>query len=156
MKTLYVLFDQDCGLCCRLSEWLGRQPAHVAIQAYPLQAPDLGMRFPGIERLRPEEDLVAVSDEGDVWRGSRAWIVCLWALKEFRPWAKRFESPAWAPLAKRMFVLVSKNRRGISRWLFGSQTEEPRLLRALESVPDPCLGGGCRMPQGARLGKEGV
>ncbi len=133
MKTLNVLYDGKCGLCTRMRVWIEQQPAYVAIRFIPLQAYDLEERFPGIGAFHPDQELVVVSDEGEVWQGERAWILCLWALKEYREWAQRLARPALLPLARRACLLISQSRHGISRLLWqrpdkdlGRYTREPR------------------------------
>ena len=56
-----------------------------------------------------------MSDEGDVYRGSHAWIVCLWALKDYREWSFRFAQPALLPLARGIVEWVSTRRHRLSR-----------------------------------------
>ena len=68
MKSLYVLFDAECALCQRCRQWLARQPAFIRLIFIPLQTPDLSQRFPGIEALKPAEQLLVVSDAGAVYR----------------------------------------------------------------------------------------
>ena len=74
--------------------WLAQQPAFVPLVFLPLQAPDLPQRFPGLERLHPEKEIVVFSDSGDVWQGGAAWVMCLWALREYREWSQRLAHPA--------------------------------------------------------------
>ena len=64
MKCLYVLFDAECAMCVRCREWLSRQPAFVPLHFIPLQSPDLPRFFPGINVLKPNEQLLVVGDNG--------------------------------------------------------------------------------------------
>lgn len=116
MKQLYVLYDAECAMCRRCRVWLGRQPAFVPLIFVPLQSPELACRFPGIEGLNPSAQLLVVSDDGDVWRGERAWVTVLWALREFREWSQRLANPLLLPFARRACELVSENRSVLSRW----------------------------------------
>lgn len=81
------------------------------------------------------QELVVVTDTGEVWIGDRAWIICLWALREFRDWARRLSSPALLPLARQAFVAFSSNRSGLSR-LLGLRSEA-ELQQALRRIPVP-------------------
>ena len=85
--------------------WLGRQPAYVRLQlvAASEAARDL---FPAL----PPGELAVVSDSGDVWIGDRAWIVVLWALREYRGWATKLSSPLLLPMARQAFAAISRNR----------------------------------------------
>ena len=133
MKKLYVLYDGECALCRRVRGWLDRQPAFVPLAYIPLQSPEVTCRFPGIERYHPEEQLIVVSDAGELWRGESAWITELWALREYREWAQRLAHPALRPFARRACALISENRHGLSRWLRGATHDE--LHQTLAAQP---------------------
>jgi predicted DCC family thiol-disulfide oxidoreductase YuxK len=134
MKRLYILYDSECELCRRCRIWLGRQPAYVPLVFMPLQSPEAGCRFPGLEKLHPEREMVVIGDTGEVWQGGAAWVMCLWALREFREWSLRLGHPALLPLARRLCEVVSANRYKISRWLRASQGLED-LRRNLNLYP---------------------
>ena len=120
MKRLYVLFDQECGLCLACGRWLARQEAFIELAFIPLQSPDIPRRFPGLREwpgLDLREKLVVVSDEGAVYQGQYAWIMCLFALRDYREWAQRLADPALLPFAKQVCELVSRNRLAITQFL---------------------------------------
>ena len=136
METLYVVYDDRCGLCTQLKEWLGRQPAYVRLQlvASSEAARD---RFPSL----PPGELAVVSDSGETWLGDRAWIMVLWALRDYRSWAAKLASPLLLPMARQAFAAISRNRSAFSRWLglYG----ETELRANLSQVPiPPCEIGG--------------
>lgn len=146
MKSLHVLYDGRCELCRRCRGWLGRQPVYVPLSFIPLQSPEAAIRFPRIGRFHPEERLVVISDEGDVWRGDAAWIMCLWALRDFREWSQRFANPMLRPFARQVCEIVSENRHAISRWLANDSVE--RLGERLAAIPrEECADGGYRKPR---------
>ncbi len=132
MKTLYVLYDDDCALCRRCRRWLDAQPAFIELRFLPLGAAETACRFPGIEQFHPREQLLVVSDEGAVYQGSYAWIMCLYALREYREWSQRLASPLLLPWAQRVCELVSENRLSLSAWLRG--LDDTRLSEQLTSA----------------------
>ncbi|MES2571210.1 MAG: DUF393 domain-containing protein [Verrucomicrobiota bacterium] len=143
MKTLYVLYDGKCALCRRLRGWLGQQMAYVPLSFIPFQAPDLDRRFPGILREHPEEELLVISDEGEFWRGAQAWILCLWALREYREWAQRLAHPVLLPFARRACALIAENRYSLSSWFNEGNTKD--LEQKLAALSEPCANTGyCR------------
>ena len=144
MKRLYVLYDGRCALCRRCRGWLGQQAVFVPLAFIPLQSPETAVRFPGIEEFQPEERLVVISDAGDVWRGDGAWIMCLWALREYREWSLRLANPLLRPFARQACELISENRHAISRWF--CRESIARLRERLAAVPvDACMSDGyCR------------
>ena len=145
MKTLTLLYDKQCEMCRRLRTWLATQPAYVTLRFIPLQSPEVAAHFPGIEKYRPAERLVVISDTGDLWRGEAAWITILWALREYREWAPRLAHPALRPLARQACALISRNRHNLSRWFLHAGHEEIRNRLASEPAP-VCGSKTCQPP----------
>jgi hypothetical protein len=83
-----------------------------------LQSDEAQRRFPGIDGLKPEKQLLVISDEGAVYRGAHAWIMCFWALENYREHGQRLAHPALLPLAKLVCELLSRNRFFLSDVLF--------------------------------------
>jgi predicted DCC family thiol-disulfide oxidoreductase YuxK len=124
MKQLYVLFDGECALCRRCREWLTRQPAFIHLRFIPLQSPAAAQKFPGLDLRNANEQLVVVSDEGAVYKGPQAWIMCLYALREYREASVRLAHPALLPWARRFCELISQNRLLLSRWFFKANAQD--------------------------------
>ena len=133
MKTLYVLYDSRCGLCTEVRDWLREQPAHVELSLLASNSEYARRRFPDL----PSEELAVVSDDGRVWLGDNAFIVCLWALQEYRHWARRLASPIVRPMARQAFEAVSNNRKGVSS-LLGLKSEVELKKRLSEVTITPC------------------
>jgi hypothetical protein len=100
-----------------------KQAAFVPLVFIPLQSPEVQKRFPGIDALKPKEQLLVISDEGAVYRGARAWITCLWALRKYREHAQRLAHPVLLPLAQLVCELLSRNRFYLSDVLFRQDVE---------------------------------
>lgn len=113
MKTLYVLYDGHCEFCRRCRGWLGQQAAFVTLAFIPFQSPEVTTRFPGIDQFHPEERLTVISDRGEIWRGDGAWIMCLWALRDYREWSVR-ESTAAAICAASVRAHFGESLRNIA------------------------------------------
>jgi predicted DCC family thiol-disulfide oxidoreductase YuxK len=143
MKRLFVLYDQECPLCqhCRL--WLSQQRAYIPLSFIPLQSPEVAPHFPGLnewEHLDLREKLVVISDEGAVYQGQYAWIMCLYALRDYREWSLRLAHPALLPFARRVCEWVSRNRLAISRFLREPAEELSRKFATLPPVACPASG----------------
>ena len=123
MKCLYILFDGDCELCMRCRHWLMQQPAFVPLVFIAFQSDEAQRRFRGIDALVPGEQLLVISDEGAVYRGAHAWIMCLWALENYREHAQRVAHPVLLPLAKAVSELLSRNRFFLSDALFRQEPQ---------------------------------
>lgn len=116
--ALTVLYDPDCPLCVRCWKWFAAQPKIVPVSFVPQGTADAGQRFPALH-VGPNqsvEELIVVSRDGKVYRNDSAWIMCLYALREYRPLAFRLSHPALRPLARRAYHVVSNNRLWLSRW----------------------------------------
>src|SRR4051794_33366661 len=110
MHRLTVLYDAKCSFCRRCCWWLGSRRAFLELQFVPAGSPESHQRFPTLRQAIPPEELIAVDDEGGVYRGAEAWIICLYALEEYRDWSARLASPALRPFARAAFELVSRKR----------------------------------------------
>jgi predicted DCC family thiol-disulfide oxidoreductase YuxK len=141
MRRLYILYDARCGLCTWARRWLARQPAFLDLTFIPAGSDQALRLFPGLTRPGQVEELVVISDDGAVYRDSRAWIMSLYALDEYREWALRLAHPLLLPLARQAFALISRQRRRISRWLdLASEVEIAETLRHV-SAPACAIGG---------------
>ena len=122
---------------CSLSQ-LAEEPAGLRAALFHRVA--VGRRFPGIDALKPNEQLLVISDEGSVYRGAHAWIMCLWALRKYREHAQRLASPTLLPFAQIVCELLSRNRFHLSEALF-----RQRQLRAagLLAGRNRCRKGSC-------------
>ncbi|MEU0055904.1 DCC1-like thiol-disulfide oxidoreductase family protein [Streptomyces sp. NPDC006334] len=114
VRRLTVLYDAHCALCSFVRDWLARQPQLVPLDLVPAASPEAGARFPWLDHRATLEEITVVGDGGQVYRGSAAWIVTLWALREHRPLAHRLSTPAGAKLAKGA-VLAAAKWRGARR-----------------------------------------
>lgn len=113
ISSFTILYDAECGLCTSTKDWISRQAPLVGLQFVATGSPEARKRFP---QLRAGE-LAVVSNTGQVWLGDHAWIVCLWALREYRNLALRLTSPLLSLLAREAFAVVSKNRLVVSSML---------------------------------------
>jgi predicted DCC family thiol-disulfide oxidoreductase YuxK len=139
MRRLTILYDARCGLCSWARRWARRQPAFVELIFLAADSPEARRRFPGLAHEGEAEELVVISDEGGVYRGDDAWIMCLYALEDFREWSLRLASPALRPLARAAFALVTRSRRSISRRL--GLAPDAELIDTLALVDAPA----CRL-----------
>ena len=131
MKTLYVIYDAHCGLCTEVQDWLRAQPSYPELRLMASDSDDARRMFPSL----PAGELAVVDDAGRVWLGDRAFIVCLWALHEFRGWARRLATPLLRPLARQGFEAVSRNRQSVSAFLL--LKSEAKLKKRLKEVQIP-------------------
>ncbi|WP_031024552.1 thiol-disulfide oxidoreductase DCC family protein [Streptomyces sp. NRRL WC-3725] len=115
VRGLTVLYDAECALCAHLRDWLARQPRLVRLELLPAGSAEARSRFPGLDHAASLDEVTVVGDSGQVYRGSRAWIVVLWALREHRPLAHKLAGPAGAGLARGAVLAAAKWREAQGR-----------------------------------------
>jgi predicted DCC family thiol-disulfide oxidoreductase YuxK len=122
MQTLTVLYDARCNLCSHIRSWLETQPAYVTLDFVPAGSDEARRRFPQLDHATTAQELTVVSDAGDVYLEANAWIMCLWALRDYRAWSLRMSTPELLPLARRIVLWVALNR-----FRFGTRTLDDLL-----------------------------
>jgi len=136
VRALTVLYDARCGLCSAARRWLEAEPQIVPLELLPADSEEALRRYPTLAAPEPEE-LVVISDEGQVYLNDRAWIMVFYALEEYREWSYRLAHPLLMPLARKAYAAIAKNRYAISRWLQSGHAEE--VATELRRVPlEPC------------------
>jgi predicted DCC family thiol-disulfide oxidoreductase YuxK len=107
---LTVLYDGRCALCRRARTWLAKQPKYVSMAFVEAGSEQARRCFPGLDAGLTLEELTVVGSRGEVYRGSKAWVMCLWALRRYRSAALRLAAPGMEPMARRLVAWVSRNR----------------------------------------------
>ena len=106
MERLTVLYDGSCAFCHRCRDWLADQRAYLPLEFLAIQSPQVGRRFHGVadtvEGDAPKE-LIVISNKGGVYRGSDAFLMCLYALEEYRELSIALADPMLKPMARRAF-----------------------------------------------------
>jgi predicted DCC family thiol-disulfide oxidoreductase YuxK len=137
MNSLTILYDARCTLCTHVRSWLETQPTYLELVFLPAGSTEACQRFPQLNHAATLDELTVVSDEGAVYSGANAWVICLWALQGYRAWALRLSSPELLPLARRVVLWVAQNR-----FRFGSRSLEQALSDRQAPAVD-CTDGTC-------------
>jgi predicted DCC family thiol-disulfide oxidoreductase YuxK len=121
-----ILYDGDCGLCTRTKQWIMQQTPLVKIEMIDAGSAEAKSRFFGLR----QGELAVIGNTGEVWLGNQAWLVCLWALRDYRALSLRLKSPLLLSLARQAFDVVSRNRSALSEFLnLRSEREMEQRLR---------------------------
>ena len=132
VTSITILYDAACGLCTWAKDWMQKQPPLVRLAFLASGSAEARLAFPQI----PARELAVVADTGEVWLGSRAWMVCLWALRDYRGLAFRLTSPALSLMSREAFMAVSRNRRALSGLLrLRNEREMEQQLRKTLALP---------------------
>src|SRR5688500_8276810 len=95
VRRLTVLYDEHCGVCREARAWLEKQPKLVPLEFVAAGSPLARSRFPALNVVDTLNRLTVVADERAVYRSTRAWLIVLWALRD---WRERSFTFAWAPV----------------------------------------------------------
>ncbi|MFE7354192.1 thiol-disulfide oxidoreductase DCC family protein [Streptomyces sp. NPDC057543] len=110
VERLTVLYDAQCSLCVHLRQWLLKQRQLVPLDLVPAASEEARRRFPGLDHAGTLEEITVIGDGGQIYRGTDAWIVCLWALAEHRPRSHWLTTPAGRPFARATVLAAAKYR----------------------------------------------
>ncbi|MCX4788832.1 MULTISPECIES: thiol-disulfide oxidoreductase DCC family protein [unclassified Streptomyces] len=110
VERLTVLYDAQCSLCVHLRQWLLKQRQLVPLDLVPAASEEARRRFPGLDHTGTLEEITVIGDGGQIYRGTDAWIVCLWALAEHRPRSHWLTTPAGRPFARATVLAAAKYR----------------------------------------------
>ena len=144
MNALTVFYDPKCGMCRSFRQWMLGQWSYCRLEFVPYNSGVARRLLPEIVNIDAGREIVVMNDEGDIWQGPEAWVVCLWVLKKWRGWATRMASPALLPLAAKACHLISDNRLTLSKLLALKADEE---VAAGCDEPFPCESGACAVPE---------
>ena len=126
VTSITIVYDAACGLCTCVKSWIEQQASLVRIGFVPSGSSEARKRFPQL----PAGELAVVAGTGEVWLGNHAWIVCLWALRDYRDLAFRLTGPLLLMMAREAFVVLSTNRAALSSMLhLRSERELEQQLR---------------------------
>lgn len=114
MQRLTILFDPSCNFCRRCVEWLREQPAHLELEFLPGDSDLASSRFPELDPTRLKTELTVVDDMGGVYLGDDAYLICLYALQEYRGWSIRLSSPINRPFVRTALGAVTRHRHTLS------------------------------------------
>lgn len=140
VQHLTVLYDPTCGFCVRCRQWLDKQPKLIAMRFVPQGSSKQQTLYPDLQYVtdaqgRPEE-LIVIDDQGKVYRDDKAWVMCFYALRQYRSLSMRLARPGMAGLARRAYAAISTNRRAISSLLGMKGDDDLRAeLQADPEVP---------------------
>lgn len=118
-RRLTVVYDDQCELCRRCSDWLATQPAHVELRFLASSDPEVYDTYGDLPWFRIE--LMVVTDQGVAWVGPQAFIMCLWATLRWHDMSFKLSSRSLTPLAERFFHALSANRSVVSGLLTPQQ-----------------------------------
>lgn len=137
MKRLTILYDERCALCRRARDWLARQRAFVRLELVPAGGAEARRRYPSLSSEEMLEQLTVVADEHAVYRGHKAWLLCLWALEDYRAWSLRLAGGGTGHLARRAIDALSIHRYRLSDVLTGRTSPTDYLLGASSETRRP-------------------
>ncbi|MGH8891649.1 MAG: thiol-disulfide oxidoreductase DCC family protein [Acidothermaceae bacterium] len=116
MNALTVLYDPACPTCSRARRWLESRPQLVRLDFVAAGSAEARSAFPELDHARTLNEITAISDDGEVFVDGQAWVVCLWALRDYRRVSALMATPALNPLARKVITSVSKRVAAQRAW----------------------------------------
>jgi len=135
MNKLFILYDAQNEFALRCRHWLGDNPSFLPLEFIPFQSPELLAKIPGVEAYKSSHHLLVVSNEGAVYAGPQAFIMCLYALEKYRDWAGRLSTPELLPFAAGALDIFAAHGGTIPRWLDDLDDAELAELLRLNQTP---------------------
>lgn len=127
-----VLYDAGCPVCRRARRWVERHRQLVPVRFVAAGSPLAIERFPGLDVGSTLVDVTAITDQGAVLRGDRAWIAVLWSVARTRALAVDLANGR----RTRMFRQVKGATDTIRRFA-GTQADPGDTLRKGPEWPPP-------------------
>ena len=107
VRALTVLFDPDCPICRAAKQWLMSLQPLVNVHFVAVSSPAAAQRFPALDMAECRNEITVVTDEGYVYRGDRAFIMCMWAMRRTRSLAIQMALGRKATVLKAMVGVTS-------------------------------------------------
>ncbi|MFD9336391.1 thiol-disulfide oxidoreductase DCC family protein [Streptomyces sp. NPDC060028] len=124
-RRLTVLYDANCPLCVHIRHWLLAQPWLVPLRLVPAASFEAQRQFPQLDHASTLREITVIGDAGQVWTGTDAFIVCLWALAEHRPRANWLATPAGRPFARAAMFTAARWREAVRDGSGVADDDEP-------------------------------
>ena len=115
IRGITLVYDPECPLCVRCRHWIESQHALVNIEFLETTSKQAEVAYGQVPWIG--EEIVVIADTGEVWAGTAAFIVALWALRDWRAWSYRLSGTMLTPLVERFFMQISKNRHWLGSLL---------------------------------------
>ena len=144
MKAITVFYDARCGLCNTVKSWLEREPKYVKLFFVPYDSQTARDLFPKIDEWQPDREILVLSDEGGLYRGDGAWIMCLWATVRYREWSVRMATPGLRFYAEKLCRLISRHRLALSR-VIRRGTDDDIRNEGVSLVKGTSMGQACQV-----------
>jgi predicted DCC family thiol-disulfide oxidoreductase YuxK len=108
---LAILFDGACDMCRTSVQAIEKFDSSGRIEPIDLNDPDARAKFPALELKDLLEELHAVDDQGEVYRGARAINEILRRQPGIKGWlAYAWYIPGYAWLAERQYKRIAASR----------------------------------------------
>jgi predicted DCC family thiol-disulfide oxidoreductase YuxK len=117
VKSLTMLYDNRCGLCSRIAEWLSTARLLVPVTLLPMWEEETARRFPDADGFLREGRFVVIADDGRIYLDTAAKLMILYATADYRGLSYTLSDPLLYPLVDKAVAAVSSARYTISALL---------------------------------------
>ena len=113
IQAITVLYDSECAFCRRCRKWILSQHKRMPIEFMSIHSPDLDQKYPALSKNKLDQ-LVVITDRGDVYYKDKAFVICLYALSEYYEWSFKLSEPMFLPMVRKVYQIVSRYRNVFS------------------------------------------
>ena len=145
VRALMVFYDQDCSLCRRCRQWLMAQDQYFPVEFMAYQSRRAREICPRLDELNPDKEIVVMADNGQIYQGGSAWVMCLYALRRYRELSFKLAHPMLLPLAKKMCHVISNNRLLLSKCFANASRERIAEELIYAESCERCESGACEL-----------
>ncbi|MEM0967744.1 MAG: DCC1-like thiol-disulfide oxidoreductase family protein [Verrucomicrobiota bacterium] len=133
LTQITVFYDGHCGLCCSFAEFIHAQAQRFPIEFLPYQEPRAFEVFPPLDRFQPENQVIVLSREGDLYQGVSSGIICLYATRSFRRLARWLTKPGMFRFLQSVGTFLGPHRKRLS--LIWFRAKEAEVAAQLHQLP---------------------
>ncbi len=142
ISTVEVYYDGQCGMCCTFHEWINEQQRAYEVKFIPYQSERAELLFPGVMALDPASEMIVRTNDGELFRGAQAWVLCLYSCSSYQKVAVKLGGPLLLPVAIKACNVLAANRHKLSKVFFGKK--DKIVAKELHKMPTPkCERGAC-------------
>lgn len=110
-RAYTLVYDGDCGVCCRLVGALEQMDDDRVLEIIPSSGPEVPARFPWIPDGAYSESIQVIRrDDGRTWQGAAAIELLLDVLPKGGLMSWIFSIPFARPIAERLYRSFTKHR----------------------------------------------
>ena len=138
LTQLEIIYDDRCALCQRCAAKLTTEPAYIKLKPISRTHAANHHQYKHLMQNIGQDEMVAVGNDGSVYRGEKAYLMCLWATRRWRKLSIRLSRPALRGAVRSACHLIARSRHLISG-LISVDDDEQIATKLKQADPPRCV-----------------